>query len=88
MSERSSRSGVKVTRELEILVLRSLQLADRVAAGEMAFLEAVDLAYDAALWSSLAAAIDRSGLIASGTITGDDVVQATLAAAFANAKRP
>ena len=64
------------TRQLEILTLRSLELADRVAAGEIAFLDAVDIAYDAAVWSGLSSTV------------GDDVVQATLAAAFANARSP
>jgi hypothetical protein len=62
--------------QLELLALRSLELADRVATGEIAFLDAVDLAYEATLWAGLVEAV------------GDDIVQATLAAAFANAKRP
>jgi hypothetical protein len=53
-----------------------LRLADRVADGEIAFLDAIDLAYEAAVWSGLTKTV------------GDDVVQATLAAAFANARRP
>jgi hypothetical protein len=57
-------------RQLEILALRTLELADRVAAGEIAFLDAVDIAYDAAVWSGLTSTV------------GDDIVQATLAAAF------
>lgn len=76
-----------VLRQLEILALRSLELADQVAAGQKSFLEAVDLAYDAAVWVGLPKAIDKSGLI-DKSITGDDIVQATLAAAFANARRP
>jgi hypothetical protein len=80
MTQCSSWVAAKVTRQLEILALRALQLADQVAAGEIAFLEAVDLAYDAPLRSGLPAAIDRSGLT-EGT-------KATLAAAFANARRP
>jgi hypothetical protein len=64
------------TCQLEILALRSLELADRVAAGEIAFLDAVDLGYEAAVWSGLTETV------------GDDIVQATLAAAFANARRP
>jgi hypothetical protein len=64
------------SRQLELLALRSLELADRVAAGEIAFLDAVDIAYDAAVWAGLTSNV------------GDDVVQATLAAAFANARRP
>jgi hypothetical protein len=43
---------------------------------EIAFLDAVDVAYEAAVWSGLTSTV------------GDDVVQATLAAAFANARRP
>ena len=66
----------RVTRQLEILALRSLELADRVAAGEIKFLDAVDVAYEAALWSDLTETV------------GDDIVQATLAAAFAYARRP
>ena len=63
-------------RQLEILALRSLELADGVAAGEIAFLDAVDVAYDAAVSSGLTSTV------------GDDIVQATLAAAFANARSP
>jgi hypothetical protein len=66
----------KPQKQLKILALRSLELADRVATGEIKFLDAVDVAYEAAQWSGLT------------QIVGDDVVQATLAAAFANARRP
>ena len=76
-----------LTRQLEILALRSIELADRVAAGQLRFLDAIDLAYEAAVWAGLPEAIDKSGLI-TGILTGDDIVQATLAAAFANARRP
>jgi hypothetical protein len=62
-------------------------LADQVAAGQIRFLEAVDLAYDAAVWAGLPKAIDESGLI-DQSITSDDIVQATMAAAFANARGP
>ena len=74
MSEITTRS--RASYQLELLALRCLDLADRVAAGEIAFLDAVDLAYEAAVWSGLTDAV------------GDDIVQATLAAAFANAPRP
>jgi len=80
----------KVTRQLEILALRSIELADRVADGEIGFLNAVDLAYESAVWADLPNAIDKSGLIdtnVSGHPSGDDVVQATIAAAFASARR-
>ena len=76
-------------RQLEILAERSLELADRVAAGQLAFLDAVDMAYSAARWADLPRAIERAGLIDKGSITtGDDVVQSVLAAAFANARCP
>ena len=67
---------LRETQQLEILALRNMELADQVAAGQLKFIDAIDAAYEAALWS---------GLIKS---VGDDVVQATLAAAFANARRP
>lgn len=66
----------RASKQLEILVLRSLELGDQVAAGQLPFLDAVDMAYSAAEWSGLVDAV------------GDDIVQATLAAAFANARRP
>jgi hypothetical protein len=78
--------SARVTRQLEILALRSFDLADRVAAGELPFIEAVDLAYEAAIWANLPNAIDASGLLNSniaGAPTGADIVQATIAAAFA-----
>ena len=78
----------RVTRQIEILAMRSMELADRVATGELKFLEAVDLAYDAALWADLPNAIEKSGVINTEKITGDDIVQATIAAAFANARAP
>jgi hypothetical protein len=76
-----ARSVQRITHQIEILALRSIELADRVAAGEIKFLDAVDLAYDAALWADLP-------VINTDKITGDDIVQATIAAAFANAKAP
>ena len=66
----------RATKQLEILALRSLELADQVAAGQRKFIDAVDLAYEAAQWSGLIEAVV------------DDLVQFTLAAAFANARRP
>jgi hypothetical protein len=58
------------SRQLELLALRSFQLADRVASGELQFLDAVDVAFDAAVASGLAEAV------------GYDVIQAVLATAF------
>jgi hypothetical protein len=68
--------NTRKTRQLEILARRSLELADQVAAGQLGFIDAVDLAYEAACFAGLVRAV------------GDDVVQATLAACFANARRP
>jgi hypothetical protein len=59
-----------VVRQLELLAIRSGELGDRVAAGKIGFLDAVDMAYSAAVWSGL---VDNAG---------DDAVQAVLAAAF------
>lgn len=76
----------RVSRQLEILALRSFDLADRVAAGQLPFIAAVDLAFEAAIWADLPNAIDASGLVdlnIAGAPTGQDVVQATIAAAFA-----
>jgi hypothetical protein len=66
----------RASKQLEIFARRALDLADQVAAGQLRFLDAVDIAYDAAIWAGLVKAV------------GDDIVQATLAAAFANARRP
>jgi hypothetical protein len=63
-------------RRLEILSRRALELADSVAAGDIPFLDTIDCLYEAALFSGLVDTV------------GDEIVQATLAAAFANARHP
>lgn len=81
----------RVTKQIELLSLRCFDLAERVAVGELEFIDAVDLAYSAAVWADLPAAIEASDLIDRnriGALTGDDVVQEVLAAAFANVRRP
>jgi hypothetical protein len=55
---------------LALLYDRTVVLADRVARGEVNFLDAVDMAYSAACWAGL---VERFG---------DDVVQTVLAFAF------
>jgi hypothetical protein len=60
---------------LDLLLARCLTLADRVDAGELLFLDAVDMAYSAACWAGL---VERFG---------EDAVQAALAAAFMNVRR-
>lgn len=82
-----NRSNDRVRTQLEILARRAGELADRVAVGDLSFIEAVDLAYSAAVWAGLPKAIDKSELI-TNNLTGDDLVQWTLAAAFATARRP
>jgi hypothetical protein len=66
----------RVRTQLKILAIRTGELADRVGAGELQFLDAVDVAYEAAVWA---------GLVETA---GDDLVQRVLAAAFATARRP
>ena len=85
---KSSTRAQRVTHQLEILARRSAELADQAAVGQLLFLEAVDMAHSAAVWAGLAPAIDKSGLIDTTVITGEDVVQATIAAAFASARQP
>lgn len=60
-------------RQIELFAIRCSELADRVAGGQIAFTEAVNMAYSAAQWS---------GLIDS---VGDDAVQKVMTAAFAKA---
>jgi len=57
--------------QLELLAIRSTELADRVTAGQIGFLDAIDAAYSAAQWAGLTEAV------------GDDAVQLVLAASFA-----
>lgn len=81
----------RVTKQLELFALRCFELSDRVAAGELEFIDAVDMAYSAAVWADLPNAIDASGLIdrnRSGAPCGDDIVQHTISVAFANVRRP
>jgi hypothetical protein len=72
----SDKSSDHTKAQFEIFARRCLDLADAVAENRIAFLDAIDVAYDGAL---------ESGLIAS---VGDNIVQACMAAAFANARRP
>jgi hypothetical protein len=55
---------------LDLLYVRSLTMADRVAAGEIPFIEAVDFLWEAA---EFAGTVDR---------VGPDLVQHVLACAF------
>jgi hypothetical protein len=55
---------------LDVLFERSCELAFRVEMGTLPFIEAIDLAYTAAVWAGL---VD---------LAGDDLVQHVLACAF------
>jgi hypothetical protein len=60
---------------LDLLYGRSCTLADRVAAGDLGFLDAVDMASSAAQWAGLC------------ETAGDDAIQIVLAAAFMGVPR-
>jgi hypothetical protein len=72
MSETAANTNIDhlATRQLEILALRSFELADRIAAGQLQFLDAVDVAFDSAEASGLA------------DLVGYDVIQIVLATIF------
>ena len=62
--------------QLKLFEHRCQTLAHRVSCNQLNFIDAVDMAYDAATWSGLADAV------------GDDVVQETMARAFMKVSRP
>jgi hypothetical protein len=65
-----------ITKQLEVLAIRAMELADQASVDQLRVLEAVDIAYEAALWAGLV------------KVVGDDIVSDVLSAAFANARRP
>ena len=64
------------TQQLVLFERRCQTLADRVGCKQLNFVDAVELAYDAATWSGLVDAV------------GDDAVQVTMANAFMKVCRP
>ena len=62
-------------RQLELFGARCKQLVDRVCAGQIPFIEAIDMAYSAATWSGV---VDSAG---------DDAVQWVMATVFINPPR-
>jgi hypothetical protein len=68
-------------RQLKILRARSQQLAERVKAGELDFLDGVDLAYSAAQAAGLC---DLPGYVLPGNfiVEADDLVQTVICEAF------
>jgi hypothetical protein len=59
-------------KQLKLFAIRASELADRSARGQLGFIDAVDMAYSAAVWSDL---VDD---------VGDDCIQKIICAAFAN----
>jgi hypothetical protein len=57
-------------RRIDLFAIRCRDLRDQVADGRLAFIDAVDMGYTAAIWSGLADDV------------GDDVVQHVMALAF------
>ena len=64
----TSAAAAHASRQLEILALRSLELADRVATGQVGFLDAVDLAYEAAVWAGLTETVGDSDMRSRPTL--------------------
>ncbi|MPZ58740.1 MAG: hypothetical protein GEU91_20065 [Rhizobiales bacterium] len=62
-------------RRLDLFAIRCRDLADRVSTGTIGFIDAVDMAYEAATWSGL---VDD---------VGDDAAQAVMALAFGTLPR-
>lgn len=60
-------------RRLELFALRCRDLHDRVVSGHLGFIDGIDMAYSAAVWSGLADDL------------GDDVIQQSMALAFGTA---
>jgi hypothetical protein len=73
-ADNGATTAVFATYRLEIFALRAAEIADRVAAGRLGFIDGVDMAYSAAQWAGL---VDD---------VGEDIVQSILAAAFASAR--
>jgi hypothetical protein len=65
----------RVVHPLDLLHERCLTLVDRVQAGELPFIEAVDFAYSAACFAGLVETY------------GDDAIQQVLARAFCGARK-
>jgi len=62
-------------RQLGLFAVRCDEIADRIAAGTLPFIEGVDLLYSAAIWSGLTDSV------------GDDQVQQVMADAFLRTRR-
>ena len=62
-------------RQLALLATKCGELAERVAAGQIGFIDAIDMAYSAAIWSGLTESV------------GDNAVQDVIANAFTDTPR-
>jgi hypothetical protein len=63
-------------RQLQLFAVRCQEIVERVDAGMIGFIDGVDMAYSAALWSGLIDAV------------GDDSVQAIMAQKFMRVRQP
>ncbi len=84
----AEKKKAQVNAQIELFTIRCLEIADRSAAGGLPFIEAVDFLKSAADLAGLPEAIEESGLIDTNLVTGDDVIQHIMGAAFANARNP
>jgi hypothetical protein len=71
----SENSAERAKRQLALLAVRSREIAERVDAGEIGFIDGVDFCYSAAQWAGLT------------ETAGDNAVQAVLAAGFMGVRR-
>jgi hypothetical protein len=66
----------RTSAQLQLFAIRCSDMVDRIAAGEIGFIDGIDMLYSAAIWSGL---VDN---------VGDDEVQLVMAAAFGPYREP
>jgi hypothetical protein len=72
----------RANRQLRMLRHRATELAERVRAGELQFIDAVDVAYDAAVAAGMLETLPVYTTPAGSVIVPDDLIQMVLAEAF------
>jgi hypothetical protein len=77
----------KAARQLRLLRLRALELAERVRSGELPLIDAVDLAYDAAVAAGMLETLPTYTTPAGSIIVPDDLIQMVLAQCFGPARK-
>jgi hypothetical protein len=75
-AQSDSQRAAYIAALLDLFGIRCHELAHRVRAGVLSFIDAVDIAYEAAIWSGLSDAV------------GDDRVQAAMREAFMGVRKP